>query len=86
MPKPKRTQPIGDAKRKLTRRGPSAAKAIEVTTLLGEEGRSVTRKIFEHTMGLRDDIDLGAASSKTNDGTLLLYVDQATFQALELDR
>jgi len=55
------------------------------TTLVGEKGQEVTRALVGHVLGLNSLSKLGPAAGYADDGTLLLHVDEATFDALDLN-
>ena len=54
-------------------------------TLVGQRGQHVTRVLVDHVLGLNSLEELGDAASVSDDGAVVLRVDEATFEALELD-
>lgn len=55
------------------------------TTLVGEEGQRVTLALVGYLLGLKPLGDIGPAAGYSEDGTLVLRVDEATFDALDLN-
>ncbi len=63
----------------------SARAAVgESTTLLGETGQQVTRTLVGHVLGLNSLAKLGSAAEYSEDGSLVLHVDGATYEAMNL--
>lgn len=56
----------------------------ESTTLIGETGQQVTRTLVGHVLGLNSLAKLGSAAEYSEDGSLVIHVDGATYEALNL--